>query len=287
MSQETNRMNDVETNSGGNSGVSQPPAEVVAEHIQIENRLVATAGDAEKPNPEPPGEGAVFPEETKSLIAKDLEERAAAGEDDTTSSARRVSDRKLAANRENAKHSPGPTTAEGKATSSRNSYKHGFFSNNLIRPGEQEEGHRAGFEMRLEAIAGYYQPVGFMEKLLVEKIAVETVRFSRLLVYEQQEFKYINAFRGSGVDRILRYQATINRQLFQAMEKLELLQAKRKDQSSSPEHAGCEPKGGVSEPTTTDAHPSATSEKHPSHEEGGRQAQGVSQDLSGIGQELG
>jgi len=41
------------------------------------------------------------------------------------------SERKLAANRENAKKSTGPKTPTGKAFSRRNALKHGLFANNI------------------------------------------------------------------------------------------------------------------------------------------------------------
>jgi hypothetical protein len=142
--------------------------------------------------------------------------------------ARAVSDRKLAANRENAKRSTGPKTAEGKEASSRNSYKHGIFSNCLIRQGPLEQPDSELFDTTLSAIQTHYQPEGFIEQLLVEKITAETIRFRRLLTFEQIELSRRSAFFGAGVDRVLRYQATINRQLFQAMDQLDRLQAKRK-----------------------------------------------------------
>ena len=48
-----------------------------------------------------------------------------------------VSLRKLAANRLNAKRSTGPRTPEGKAKSSRNSYKLGIFARQIFPPTEQ------------------------------------------------------------------------------------------------------------------------------------------------------
>jgi len=184
------------------------------------------------------------------------EEEADCGKGDATLSARGVSDRKLAANRENAKRSTGPKTTEGKATSARNSYKHGIFSATLIRQGESEKHDRAVFEEIADAIASYYKPVGFIEELLVEKITTETMRFRRLLSFEQQELGRKNAFWFQGVDRILRYQATINRQLFQAMEQLEHLQAERKEQSISND-----------KPTNAEASENGTGEDRPDREE--------------------
>jgi hypothetical protein len=177
--------------------------------------------DLQRSIPEPRGGRTVLPEEIQPISSGALEERTAGGYKDTNSSAKPVSERKRAANRENAKFSTGPTTAKGKATSSSNSTKHGIFSRNLIRQGEQQENDEAAFKEIQDRIAGYYQPVGDVEKLIVEKIVVETQRFSRLLAYERTELNREYAFWGPAVDRVLRYQATINRQLFQAMEQLE------------------------------------------------------------------
>ncbi len=72
-----------------------------------------------------------------------------------------------------------------------------------------------------------------MEQLLVEKITTETVRFRRLLTHEKQELGRKYPFWGAGVDRVVRYQTAINKQLYEAMDQLDRLQAKRKEQSTS------------------------------------------------------
>src|SRR5690349_20676547 len=51
---------------------------------------------------------------------------------------RPLSDRKLAANRANARKSTGPRTPQGKRASSRNATTHGIFCNELCLPGENE-----------------------------------------------------------------------------------------------------------------------------------------------------
>jgi len=74
----------------------------------------------------------------------------------------------------------------------------------------------------------YYKPVGYLEGLLTEKIATESIRFSRLLTFERELTNGINMFNWNGLDRLLRYQGTINRQLFQAIRELERMQERRK-----------------------------------------------------------
>jgi hypothetical protein len=71
-----------------------------------------------------------------------------------------------------------------------------------------------------------------MEGFLAEKIATESIRYSRLLDFEGYYVGEKRAFNWDGVDRILRFQGAINRQLFQAIHELERLQEKRKSKSS-------------------------------------------------------
>ena len=164
--------------------------------------------------------------------------------------AKSVSPRKLAANRANAQHSTGPQTADGKAKSSQNSRKHGFFARKPLPAGEDGEQLWEEYRDLVDGIWEYYQPEGYMEGLLTEKIATESIRFSRLLDYESKYLGQRQAFHFQGVDRVLRFQSAINRQLFQTMHELERLQANRKaTQRSRPEDR---PNGGVEQTAAPD-----------------------------------
>jgi hypothetical protein len=140
---------------------------------------------------------------------------------------------KIASSRENGKRSNGPTSSEGKAKSSRNSYKHGFFARQPLPPGEAGAALWGAYQDLVAGIWEYYKPVGYLEGLLTEKIATESIRFSRLLTFESNLVDGINLFSWNGLDRLLRYQGTINRQLFQAMRELERMQERRKAQAMS------------------------------------------------------
>ena len=50
-----------------------------------------------------------------------------------------ASERQIAANRQNAKLSTGPTTADGKTASSRNAITHGLTASRGLLPGESAE----------------------------------------------------------------------------------------------------------------------------------------------------
>ena len=74
-----------------------------------------------------------------------------------------VSDRKREANRQNAQHSTGPRTPEGKAASSQNAVKHGIFVKQLSQGASPEA--IAEMESFLQEMREHYQPVGKIEEM--------------------------------------------------------------------------------------------------------------------------
>jgi hypothetical protein len=80
-----------------------------------------------------------------------------------------VSDRKIEANRENAKKSTGPRTIAGKLAMRRNATKHGLLSKALIFQDIQEE---AEFQELVNDLLEEFQPKGVVERALTDEIAV-------------------------------------------------------------------------------------------------------------------
>jgi hypothetical protein len=78
-----------------------------------------------------------------------------------------LSPRKLEANRENAQHSTGPTSQEGKATSSRNNFRHGFTGAFCLLPGESHE----EFNQLVADLSEEHKPVAVTESILVNDMA--------------------------------------------------------------------------------------------------------------------
>ncbi len=80
-----------------------------------------------------------------------------------------ISEKRLAANRENAKKSTGPRTDEGKARSSRNAVKHGFRASSftVVRLEDLDEVEK----LKADAVA-CYKPVNSQELVAVERIAM-------------------------------------------------------------------------------------------------------------------
>jgi hypothetical protein len=92
----------------------------------------------------------------------------------------KITSRQAEARRANGKLSTGPKTAEGKAASSRNSLKFGFFALNPLLPGESETefaAFRAGWVESL-------RPDGFAERALVDRIADSAWRLRRFPAVE-------------------------------------------------------------------------------------------------------
>lgn len=92
--------------------------------------------------------------------------------------------KKAAANRRNAQLSTGPRTKEGKSRSRQNAVKHGILSSALlILDGDGAE-DRSEFDELLSALRRDLAPVGMLEEMLVEKIAVCWWRQKRALKCE-------------------------------------------------------------------------------------------------------
>ena len=84
------------------------------------------------------------------------------------------------ANRQNAKKSTGPRTAEGKDASSRNGLKHGLCADKHILPGENPE----DFLLLLQDLSGRFRPEGPYEEMLVLRIANDRWRLNRAFPME-------------------------------------------------------------------------------------------------------
>ena len=78
-------------------------------------------------------------------------------------------------NRANSQHSTGPVTPEGKAASSRNSFKHGLYSKALMYPGENP----AELDALKSDLRAEHQPTNTTEEILVNEMAEHFWRIRR------------------------------------------------------------------------------------------------------------
>jgi hypothetical protein len=173
-----------------------------------------------------------------------------------------TSPRKIEANRRNARKSTGARTTRGKLASRSNAIKHGILSSEIvIRTGGGAE-NPAEFQQLLQGLTDYFQPLGIMEELLVQKLAMlfwrqkRATRFENAEIrrsYAQQDDKldltnfgdlelaklmnrseewqsireHNSVLAGPALEKLLRYEAAINRQLAQTLMQLERLQRQR------------------------------------------------------------
>jgi hypothetical protein len=175
-----------------------------------------------------------------------------------------VSPRKIESNRGNSRQSTGPKTAAGKRRVSMNAVRHGFFSKFLLVQHPDGKESQSELDKFYASVRKHYQPVGFLEELWTEKIAVWSWRLRRLIrcesgqiaralaehSYEIQQSKaddlaepesapsrnpemdamtdHLFLPENEELDKLLRYEAMINRQLNHAITELERVQARRK-----------------------------------------------------------
>lgn len=84
------------------------------------------------------------------------------------------------ANKQNAQHSTGPRTPEGKINSSKNSFKHGLYAKQLVLVGEDP----AELDALREDLRREHQPGTTTEEILVNELAEHYWRLRRMRKYE-------------------------------------------------------------------------------------------------------
>jgi hypothetical protein len=133
------------------------------------------------------------------------------------------------------KKGPGPKTPQGKARSSRNAIRSGIHATDPVIAGERSEdwqAHRAGVLASVERES-------YLETFFAERMASTSWRLNRVTRYEVTEFTRAN--KGSQVfllppgielDKIMRYEAHLSRQFYQAKHEHEALQQQRRGEAT-------------------------------------------------------
>jgi hypothetical protein len=91
-----------------------------------------------------------------------------------------ISEKRLAANRANARKSHGPSTEAGKRISSRNATRHGLLANAVVLEGESQE----RFNALLNSLNAEFQPTTPTERIFVGKMAAAQWCLMRLWAIE-------------------------------------------------------------------------------------------------------
>ena len=146
-----------------------------------------------------------------------------------------ATDRQTRANRENARHSTGPRTPEGKARSSANRTTHALTGRHAVLPTESA----AGFDHLAASLQAEWDPRTETESQQVEMIAHHWWRILRIARLESDAFARPLEIRGQlaltdEVERISRYEVRIRRAYHQAIETLRKLQSARRQPTAEP-----------------------------------------------------
>jgi hypothetical protein len=147
---------------------------------------------------------------------------------------------RVVTNRENARHSTGPKTPEGRAASSQNAGKHFLTSKQVVIPGEDPAEYDA---YRVGLIADL-KPANGVEADLVEELAANSWRLKRAHRIETAILAEIAAGspdpdaaiaksfleRPKELDRLVRYMTSIERAYWRVFNKLAAIQQIRREQ---------------------------------------------------------
>jgi hypothetical protein len=134
-----------------------------------------------------------------------------------------------------AKKRPGPRTPKGKARMRLNAMRSGIYAKDAVIPGERPEdrqAHDAG------VLASVERPT-YLDTLLAERMASASWRLKRVTRYEETEFARANNGSpifllppGTELDKIVKYEAHLSRQFYQAQHELEARQKQRRGEAT-------------------------------------------------------
>ncbi|MGH9585251.1 MAG: hypothetical protein ACRD4O_20220 [Bryobacteraceae bacterium] len=129
-------------------------------------------------------------------------------------------------NRANAQFSTGPSTPDGKAKSSQNSWKHGLYSKQFVLPGEDP----AELDELRASLRAEHQPANDTEAILVNELAEQFWRIRRMRRLEAETFtpeKLADWYSSGFLGQIQRMMTAAERGFHKALATLRQLQAAR------------------------------------------------------------
>ncbi len=158
-----------------------------------------------------------------------------------TTPADQLSKARLTANRANSQLSTGPTTAEGKSTSSRNSFKHGLYSKAICTPSENP----ADLDALKADLIAEHQPATETEAILVNELAEQFWRIRRAREYEAIVLE--TGFDIARLNAIQRLMSSAERGFHKALNVLRQLQSARGfvPQNAADSHVGFVPQNAA------------------------------------------
>ena len=131
----------------------------------------------------------------------------------------------IVANQANAQASTGPRTGEGKSASSRNNFRHGLASGQIVVPGEDP----AEFEAMLAAMREEYQPAAITEEVLVLCMAQHFWLAQRAI--RLQNVAFIEGDSPAKIALLMRYQTSNDRGYHHCVSQLLKIRAEKYKQA--------------------------------------------------------
>ena len=136
-----------------------------------------------------------------------------------------ISDQQHQANQQNAQHSTGPTSAEGKAAVRLNALTYGLRARSTLLPGESPE----EYAQLWNDLLSDWQPHNRTERLYLEQMAVSQWLLARLATGENDIYQHETSGEKQSMllDRVAARRTGLERSLTSAMRELKQLQKDR------------------------------------------------------------
>jgi hypothetical protein len=146
-----------------------------------------------------------------------------------------ISEKQHEANCRNAQHSTGPTTSEGKAAVRLNALIYGLRARTLIIPGENRE----EYELHYGTLVAELQPVGEIERMQVQQMAIAHWILARIAYGESEIYQLdVAAERQFSLLRTVGTERTrLERSFYTALHELQRLQEKREAKAEKQAHS--------------------------------------------------
>jgi len=143
-----------------------------------------------------------------------------------------ISDKQHEANRQNAEHSTGPTSPEGKAAVRLNALTYGLRARSTLLPGEDLEEYKQLWNDLLSD----WQPHNRTERLYLEQMAVSQWLLARLATGENDIYQHETSGKEQSalLDRVAARRTRLERSFTSAMRELKQLQKERQVRQPQP-----------------------------------------------------
>ena len=145
--------------------------------------------------------------------------------------------KQIIANRQNATHSTGPKTEEGKVVITHNALKHGIFSKQVVLKSESKK----DFDLLKMEFYDHFRPQGFLEQLFCDRALAAAWRLSRITqmesmlinastqasFFDKEITEVLSGYQGDKLTLLSRYESSLERVFFRALGEIKSLQTTR------------------------------------------------------------